>query len=216
MDVMAADEPSAVDRVIEAVVSGVREGRFAPGQRLIEAEFTAGLGVSRSVVREAFQRLLADGLLEMERHRGVRVKILSAKDLDDIFAVRIALEGLAAGLAAPAIAAAPEAISACHEAFAGAVARGDVRGFVSLNQRFHALIVQAAANPVLADLSRRLGNTLHHTEFRALPDRAAMDDAVAEHGALLAALVAGDAEGARLAAEDHQRSSLVHLRARHG
>ena len=202
-----ATEHSVVDRVIQSIVESVREGRLIAGQRLVEADFTARLGVSRSVVREAFQRLMADGLLKMERHRGVSIKETTPEDFDNIFAVRAALEGLAARLATPILKAAPQDLLACHARLTEAVKGMDVHQFIALNHEFHALIVQAANNPVLSDACRRLGNTIHQVEAKTMINRQVMLNSVQEHAAIVDAILRGDSEAAATRAENSSAQS---------
>ncbi len=207
-----ARDRSIVDDVIQSIVERVREGGLSAGQRLVEADFTARLGVSRGVVREAFQRLMADGLLEMERHRGVRVREVTARDFDNIFAVRTALEGLAAQLATPVLSKAPQLLIDCHERLREAVGAGDVHEFIMLNHEFHQIIVLAANNPVLSDACRRLGNTIHQVEAKTMIRRNVMLSSLGEHQRIVNAIVGGDAEKARAFAEEHQRSSAEQIR----
>jgi DNA-binding GntR family transcriptional regulator len=210
--VAPATELSVVDRVIQSIVKDVREGRLVAGQRLVEADFTLRLGVSRSVVREAFQRLMADGLLKMERHRGVSIKETTPEDFDNIFAVRAVLEGLAARLATPALKAAPAELLACHARLTEAVLVMDVHQFIALNHSFHDLIVQAANNPVLSDACRRLGNTIHQVEAKTIIQRQVMLDSVKEHQAIIDAILRGDPEAAAASAEAHQHKAAVAIR----
>ena len=75
-------------------------GDIAPGMRFIEEDIVRRYNVSRSPVREAFRLLEQDGLLVRDRRRGVRVGMLSVRDLDEIYACRTPLEGMAAETAA--------------------------------------------------------------------------------------------------------------------
>jgi DNA-binding GntR family transcriptional regulator len=91
---------SAVERVIQEIKSGVREGRYAPGQRLVEPALTEALGVSRGSVREAFHRLDAEGLIQLAPYRGASVRRMSRTDVAELHQIREVLEGHAAAEAA--------------------------------------------------------------------------------------------------------------------
>ena len=91
--VRAVPDVSAVERVIAFIRSGIRDGRFAPGQRLIESELQSSLGVSRGSIREAIRRLAAEHILQVELHKGARVRQLSAEEIKNIYQVREVLEG---------------------------------------------------------------------------------------------------------------------------
>src|SRR5512134_3171820 len=90
---------TVVEATIEAIKSGIFEGRYAPGQRLIEADLTRELSVSRGPLREALGRLVADGLVEIEPYRGAIVARPSREDVANTLQLREVLEGLAARLA---------------------------------------------------------------------------------------------------------------------
>src|SRR5262245_43090553 len=88
-----------VEYILEHLRSGVLQGLYAPGQRLIEADLTQELRVSRGPLREAFRRLSAEGLLEIVPHRGAMVRRLTLREMRELFQIRLGLEMLAARLA---------------------------------------------------------------------------------------------------------------------
>lgn len=96
--------PSLRTKVADVAANEIRrqiqEGFLAPGQRLIEAEFMAQWPVSRSSLREAFLKLAAEGLVELQHQRGACVRRMTRADLAELFQLRECLEGFAAGLAA--------------------------------------------------------------------------------------------------------------------
>jgi len=91
---------STPERIAEQLRSGIVTGRLAPGQALREVEIARQLGVSRGPVREAFQRLIQEGLLEAHPARGVFVPQLAADDIADLYLARGAVEISAAQLLA--------------------------------------------------------------------------------------------------------------------
>jgi DNA-binding GntR family transcriptional regulator len=198
---------STVEKVVGAVTQAVRDGRLAPGQRLTEADFAAGLRVSRSSVREAFRRLTADGLLAFEPHRGVTVRKLSRREVDNLFAVRGALEALAVGLAFPALRAAPERLLALQAEMDRAVETNDMTGFSHANGLFHAAFAAAADNALLAETLSRLSNSIYWLQFRMLVDRRQVFHSHAQHRAIVAAIVAGDLAVAEAAMREHVEAS---------
>ena len=93
-------ETSLGEYVLGKLRSAIRERRYLPGQRIREVEVAGWLGVSRTPVREAFQRLQADGLLQLTPWRGAQVAELDRAQVVELYAMRRVLEGTAAGLAA--------------------------------------------------------------------------------------------------------------------
>lgn len=93
--------PSVIGTEIARVLSeSIIFLEIEPGARMIEEELCTRFGVSRSPIREAFRMLESDGLIVRTARRGVRVTPMSRTDLDEVYACRVALEGLAAAEAA--------------------------------------------------------------------------------------------------------------------
>jgi DNA-binding GntR family transcriptional regulator len=78
--------------IADRIRAGIMNGTFAPGSQLGEAQLAASLRVSRGPVREAMQRLIQEGLLRSEPHRGVFVASIDAVDMRDVYFVRGAIE----------------------------------------------------------------------------------------------------------------------------
>lgn len=148
----------AYEQVRQAIVEGV----FQPGQRLIEHRVSEEFGLSRTPIREAFRRLEAEGLLVTERHRGARVRDVSATDIHDIYELRATLEGLVASRAAERIT--PELLAIINGAadeFAASIPATDavdvldIRRLNAANEAFHSGLVTAAGHDRLANMLRR-------------------------------------------------------------
>lgn len=86
--------------VVEALRSALLSGDFAPGERLHEVRLTEKLGVSRTPVRAALQKLASEGLLDYEPNRGYAVRAFPVGEIVSAYEVRAVLEGLAARLTA--------------------------------------------------------------------------------------------------------------------
>jgi DNA-binding GntR family transcriptional regulator len=91
---------SSPDQVAQVLLDGIKSGRFVPGQRLIEADLTSELKVSRGPVREAFKRLSAEGVVHLIAHRGAYIRKLTRREVMDILVIQESLTALAARLAA--------------------------------------------------------------------------------------------------------------------
>jgi DNA-binding GntR family transcriptional regulator len=201
---------TAVETVIAAITDGVKEGRYAPGQRLVEADLTAELGISRGPLREALGRLAAEGVLEIEPYRGAVVRRLSREDVQDLFQVREVLEGEAARLAASRIDQGENRQRLEHEIAVvdGFRARGDTFTYMDENDRFHELIVELSGSRLLARLIPQLQVHAFRLLFRrmALEDTA-MENSIREHDDVTAAILAGNTKAAERAMRVHVRRS---------
>ena len=201
----------AVQQVCHAITRAVRDGRLAPGQRLTEAEFTQKLSVSRPTVREAFRQLCSDGLLLSEPHRGVSVRQLTRRELDDLFVIRATLEALAVRLAAPALQSAPAELIRIQDALDQAQRTADLTEMSRHNLAFHQLFAETSGNTLLQSLLHRLTNSVYWLQFRVL----VADDKVlhsnSQHQEITAAILAGNAKTAAdiMAAHIDQTRLLV-------
>jgi DNA-binding GntR family transcriptional regulator len=198
------------DRVERALRDRILHGVVAPGDRLNEVEIAGELGVSRGPIREALQRLASDGLVELQAHRGAFVRRLGPAEVRDLFEVRLALETTIARLAAGRATDAQLAdLDALVRAGSDPVGHADVR--FQGPRDLHARLAEATGNAALiAHL------TLVNQELRLLRTRsgevpARAEHAVAEHAEIVAAVRAGDADGAAAAMEAHLRSALTHV-----
>lgn len=90
---------SSPDQVVDAIKHGIVLGRLVPGQRLIEADLTRHHRVSRGPVREALKRLAAEGVVELSRHRGAYIRLLTRREVLEILQALQAIVGLAVRLA---------------------------------------------------------------------------------------------------------------------
>jgi DNA-binding GntR family transcriptional regulator len=205
-----APRQTAVEAAIEAITEGVKEGRYAPGQRLVEADLTAELGISRGPLREALGRLAAEGVLELEPYRGAIVRRLSADDVRDLFNVREVLEGEAARLAALHIDEGDNRVRleraiAVVDEYQG---RGDTFAYMDENERFHELVVELSGSQLLARLIPQLQVHAFRLLFRRMiVEESAVPNSIIEHDEVAAAILAGDARAAERAMRRHVRRS---------
>lgn len=194
---------SNVEAVVKIVTEAVRTGRLVPGTRLVEADYTQGLGYSRSTVREAFQRLISTGLLTFERHRGVSVCKLSRKQATDVYCVRATLEGLATRLATPFAQQNPERFQQLQAKLDDAVAQSDLSVFSRLNTDFHSLIAESADNDYLLQAIKRFETSIFWLQFRVLVGQNAVFTTNDDHQLIVREMLRGDEKGAEAAMVMH-------------
>jgi DNA-binding GntR family transcriptional regulator len=192
---------SRAGQVLDTLRQAIRDGRYAPGERMRETQVAAALGVSRTPVREAFRQLQADGLLTMEPWRGVVVAKMDQQQMVELYAMRQVLESAAAGLAARHAAASQVAV--LKDLLDASEGETDAERLADLNRQFHQGIYDAAHNRFLLKALNALSDSmalLPSTTY-ALDGRPA--SALAEHRELLAAIESRDTEAAERAARDH-------------
>jgi DNA-binding GntR family transcriptional regulator len=146
------------DAVVHELRERILHHVFEPGQRLIERELSAELEVSRVPLREAILQLQTEGLVRVLPRRGAFVASFPARELDDFFALREALEPLAARLAAERTTPDDvERVRAHLRDEAAALAQGDADALASASSAFHSAIVEAAHSSLLTTVMRPLG-----------------------------------------------------------
>uniref|UniRef100_UPI0015F0E93B GntR family transcriptional regulator n=1 Tax=Streptomyces phytophilus TaxID=722715 RepID=UPI0015F0E93B len=149
--------PSLREQIREHIVEGVVSGRWKPGERIVERRIAVELEVSQTPVREALRELESMRLIESAPNKGVRVRDLTAADLEEIYPVRAGLEQIAAELAAPRLAADVSALEPHVAALREADATGDGGAQVRHTVAFHRELVRASGNSVLLHTWESLG-----------------------------------------------------------
>ncbi|MCF4098953.1 GntR family transcriptional regulator [Maritalea mediterranea] len=194
---------SSVESVVQMITDAVRTGRLAPGMRLVEAEFTQNLGVSRSTVREGFQRLIAAGLLVSERHRGVSVRQFTRKQVNDLYVLRATLEALGVQLATPHVHAAPAYVEELQRKMDAAEAERDLTEFSQLNTAFHHHLADLADNEYLKNVILQFETSIYWLQFRVLVDQQSVFRTNQDHRDIVKHMVAGQALEAAAAMRQH-------------
>lgn len=199
----------ASDLAYARIRSGITGGEWAPGTPLREEELAALCGVSRTPVREALRRLEAEYLVR--RTEGARsfVADWSADDVAEMFALRAILEGHAAARAATRIGAADIAALEALNEEVRLSAEGDATDrFLAANRRFHAIVLEAAQSPRLAQM---LGSLVEQPVVRRTAQhygRVEFARSHAEHAALIEAFHARDAQWAESTMTGHIRRAF--------
>lgn len=195
-----------VERTAEILKARILDGSLAPGQRLISRDLMEELCVSRGSLREAFQRLAADRLVDLIPNRGAIVRRLTADEVIHLFQIREALEGQAARLAAEHIDGGGQraAFTALMEEGRQYRGRADLPAFIEYNRRFHQGIVAMSGNTELAELIDRyqLAVFMHMLRRSVGPSRL-IRESVDQHDAIARAILDGDGHAAYEAMKVH-------------
>jgi DNA-binding GntR family transcriptional regulator len=209
-----SSDGSVVEHTAHVIREGLRDGRYAPGQRLIEGELCAEIGVSRSTVREALRRLAAEGFLEIEYHRGARIRRLALDEVLEIYAIRETLEGLAAQLAARSIKDGGSCARLLQlERKFDAGFDGSPQRYMAYNVEFHRVIVDMSGNSKLMNLVDQLELPAFLSLLRIIVEPSAMHLSRAEHRPIVSAIVDGEERAARKAMQDHIGRTARYIRA---
>ena len=190
-----------VDFVTGEIKAGIREGRLAPGQRLIETDLARTLGVSRGPLREALRRIAAEGLIELTPNRGAVVRKLTREEVEEIFEILAALTHLAIRKVAerigePHVRARIEAALAEARAFDADRDRRAVTELRDRNIAFHNVLYDLSGNRMLADIRENLRLHVFRLTWEGYLTGDRNLDWTAGHAETLESILAGDAEAA--------------------
>jgi DNA-binding GntR family transcriptional regulator len=203
-----ADRRGLADEAADRIRDAIFAGGFPPGAQLREVELAADLDVSRGSVREGLAILEREGLVHSAWHRGTKVIDLTVQDAEEVYAVRAALEGLAARSAAGSVDLA--ALGDLVDTMAQRLAAGaDSADLLALDMQFHDTIYRATGNARLIQAWHALRSQvylfqltrirLRHENYRAV--------VVDEHRELVDLLRDGTAEAVTKFAEEHVHSA---------
>ena len=206
----------ALHRDVEEYILGlVGNQQIEPGDRINEAEIARRLGISRTPVREAFTRLIKDGVLEHVPRRGVFVAKPSRESVEEIATFRVVVEGFAARQACRRIR--PDEVERMRQIVdegAAAGRRGDWLAMEEKNAEFHDVLVSGAHHELLS----RVWQILTPMTWKLVPglrpdpvDRMKVDDFIIRHQDLIEAIISGDPDRAERVATAHVKKATAYM-----
>ncbi len=171
----------------------ILQGRLQPGEKLTEQRICQEYVVSRTPVREAFQKLEMDGLIETIPHRGAFVVGITTRDLQDMYELRKAYEAIAVRWAIERIT--PEEFSTLNEAYEFMefyTMKNNIEKMLAINMQFHQLIYNAAHNRMLLHALTNFQVYIKQTRSDRTYAHDSMDQVLSEHREIFQAFVDRD------------------------
>ena len=199
-------ELTARDRAYHDLRYRILTGRLAPGTTLLETELAALLNLSRTPVREATIRLAEEGLVTVRPRRGVTVKAFTLADVRDVLNVFSALEIRAVELVARRGLSPAEAarLTQMLDRMEHTTMAGDIVRWSDMDDDWHSTIVSMCGNDRLVRTLGEYWDQQYRARMLIVPLRPRPVASDREHREILAALKAGDREGARRAHQNHR------------
>lgn len=199
-------------KVFYQLQNAILNGIYEPGESFTETKLSEELGVSRTPIREAIRQLELEGLVQSIPNKGAIVTGITAQDIEDIYTIRMLIEGLAARWAAEKITNGElEELKEAVDLEEFYTFKNDSNHLLKFDSKFHEIIFRASkSKPLMHTLS-----TFHHYVQRArvasfeTPGRA--QKVLEEHKAILQAIVDRDAERAEKLTTEHVRNASVNL-----
>ncbi len=201
-------------QIVEHLRDMIHAGDLGPDEKLNEKALCEQFGVSRTPLREAFKVLSAERLIRITPHYGASVTALTVADLEEVFPIIGALEGLAGELACTFITDDEiAAVERMHRDLVRHYEAGDRAQYFVSNEAIHAAILNAARNPTLAETQRGLSGRIRRARYHANLSEERWHSAVAEHEQILSKLKARDGNGLAHVLQAHLANKLATVRA---
>ena len=203
---------SLAEQVFERLEGEILSGKYQRGELLTEMRLVSDLGVSRTPVREALHRLEQEHLIEISS-KGILIVGVTQKDLEDIFAIRLRIEGLASREAALHIT--DEQIAELLETVELQefyVARKDADHIKGLDSKFHRQLYKFSGSAILIDTLLPLHKKVQKFRKAAVenPDRA--QHSAEEHRAIYEAIAKRDPDLAEKRTYEHIHNAAAHIK----
>lgn len=184
---------SLTEKAYHALVHKIVTLDLAPGSVLTEGNLMEELKIGRTPIREAVQRLIAEGLVKHLHHRGMLVAEIRAADVQQLYEFRAQLEGYAARLAATRMTQAQlQELQRIHEGMDRTLKEADIEGFVTQDRQFHELLGRGARNQYVESVLASVYNLHLRVWFYIVGRQGGFKETVQEHQELIAALIRRD------------------------
>ena len=194
---------SMQDIVFETLRDEILSGKLEPGTSLNTLSLSTRLGVSRTPIREALNRLVSIGLVENITHRGAFVRKLSVEEVIEVYYIRAALAGVCARLATKRITAEQKnrLIELCEEMENPSE---DHTEMLQKNFEFHNIIFQAAHSPRVESLALQYYRQSEQLRALSLELPGRVEEACREHRNIVQGIIDGDKNAAEQSSREHQ------------
>ncbi len=190
--------------VFETLREAIINATLKPGERLMEIQMAEEMGVSRTPVREAIRKLELEGFVVMVPRKGAYVAGISIKDIADVFEIRAAMEGLAAGLAAERITEEElEQLERILVKIGECVKNKDLEKLIEVDTEFHDTLYKACRNERLVQIVSNLREQIQRARTASLSSPGRSKNALEEHKKIVEAVSERNVELAQMLAREH-------------
>ena len=199
------------EEVAELLRQRIFRRELEPGSWIDELKIADEYGISRTPLREALKVLAAEGLVTMKVRRGAYVTEVSSQDLADVYHLLSLLESDAAGVVATKATDAELAeLQALHKELeiTAKPGKANTDQFFALNERFHMRLLAIANNRWRDQMVTDLRKVMKLNRHNSLLKTGRIEESLAEHRAIMAALLARDAESTQQCMREHFANGL--------
>lgn len=202
------------DVVFHTLREAILRGDLQPGERLMELQLAAKLGVSRTPIREAIRMLEQEGLAVTMPRKGAEVAKMTLKGMEDVLEIRGALDELASQLACERITEEQlERLEARKQEFERSLKSGDLKLIAEADVNFHDVIYEATGNPKLVSLLNNLREQIYRYRVEYIKDAKNHPILIKEHEAIYQSLLARNPEEATASIREHVENQATAVKA---
>ena len=198
------------DVVFNTLREAILKGELKPGERLMELQLAAKLGVSRTPIREAIRMLEQEGLAVTIPRKGAEVAKMTEKDMEDVLQIRDALDELAASIACEQMTKEQldNLTETMHE-FEESTKSKDLKKIAAADVKFHDIIYQATGNPKLVNMLNNLREQMYRYRVEYLKDERNYPTLMREHNEIVEGLLTKDKMRVTEAMHKHVKNQVV-------
>lgn len=203
------ESPQLFDLVYQRIIAAIVDTSLVPGQRIVQADLAAHLGVSRAPVSHALQVLKHQGLVRESGRKGLEVAPIDPERVGNIYQIRVALEGLAARMAAQKMRGGQLSrvdIAALREVFNAGNRLGNTHPMsqrVQADIEFHRIIYRLSGNDSIGEIMEPLWPHMQRAMVLVLEANKLRKQAWHEHRKIMECIVASDIKGSFEIASSH-------------
>jgi len=205
------------ERIADRLRSDIVKGVYADGERLVEPKLAEMLGISRTPIREALRQLENEGFVEIVPRKGAVVKKLTLKDIDDLYAIKANLEGLAARQATENISEKDiEKLKSINEKFYR-ISSGKtniIEEYLKYNLDFHNMFIVLSKNHKLIEILKGLDKNFQRLKSILVSKSDRAEEARKEHEEIIKAFATKDPDLAEKTVRWHIENGWEYLRSK--
>ena len=198
------------DVVFNTLREAILKGELKPGERLMELQLAAKLGVSRTPIREAIRMLEQEGLAVTIPRKGAEVAKMTEKDMEDVLQIRDALDELAASIACEQMTKEQlDTLTETMHEFEESTKSKDLKKIAAADVQFHDIIYQATGNPKLVNMLNNLREQMYRYRVEYLKDERNYPTLMREHSEIVEGLMTKDKGRVTEAMHKHVKNQVV-------
>jgi len=199
-------------KVYRVLKTEIVKGFLEPGTKLFEDKIATQMGVSRTPVREAIQKLAAEGLIKIAPNQTLIVTEISLEDIQEVLQIRGVLEGLAARITAKKITRLEiDELEGIVTQMSLYITKKDLTSYCQVDDEFHNLILNLCGNKWIIQIRDNLGNFIYRFRIKSLSVPGRLKCSLEEHRKIMESLQKHNSEEADRLSQIHMENTVINI-----